>query len=63
VWQNEQEIFPIEVKSGMSGKLKSMNVFAEKYHPPYRTRVSLLPFQIREKEQFRNFPLYFSVHV
>jgi predicted AAA+ superfamily ATPase len=63
VWQSEQGLFPIEVKSGMSGKLKSMNVFTAKYHPRYRTKVSLLPLQIREKEQFRNFPLYFAVHV
>ncbi len=31
------DVFPIEIKSGWITQAKSLKVFADKYHPPYRT--------------------------
>ena len=33
-------VFPVEVKAGLSGKLKSLNVFLQKYKSKYRVRLS-----------------------
>jgi predicted AAA+ superfamily ATPase len=53
-------IYPIEVKSGLSGKLKSLQVFAEKYKAPLRVRISAYNLQIRPEEGFVNVPLYLA---
>lgn len=60
LFQNSVSISPVEVKSGKSGKLKSLNVFKEKYAPPYLTRVSSLPLSLSDDEKFRSIPLYLS---
>jgi len=53
-------VFPIEVKSGRSGKLKSLNVFAKKYNVPYRTRISARNIELNEKAKMHNYPLYLA---
>ena len=38
------EIIPIEVKSGWVTQAKSLQVFSQKYNPPYRVMMSAKPF-------------------
>jgi predicted AAA+ superfamily ATPase len=59
LFEKDGALFPIEVKSGKSGKLKSMQVFAEKYPIQIKTKASLLPLQIQKEINFQNIPLYF----
>ena len=54
------KIFPVEVKSGLSGKLKSLQVFAEKYRCAARVRISAQGLQARPAEGFLNLPLYLA---
>ena len=54
------EVLPIEVKAGLSGKLKSLNVFSQKYNSPYRTRISGRNFEFNETSKMHNYPLYLS---
>jgi len=56
VLQIENEIYPIEVKSGTNRTLKSLRSYAEKYNPKIICRVSPRNF-IRDNE-FINIPLY-----
>lgn len=50
------EIYPVEVKSGESGKLKSLNIYARKYSPKYKVRISSKNYFCRD--DFINLPLY-----
>ncbi|VAX25386.1 hypothetical protein MNBD_IGNAVI01-1862, partial [hydrothermal vent metagenome] len=54
--QLENDIYPIEVKSGTNRTLKSLRSYAEKYDPKIICRVSPRNF-IRDNE-FVNIPLY-----
>ncbi|MBN2656674.1 MAG: DUF4143 domain-containing protein [Spirochaetales bacterium] len=54
------ELFPIEVKAGLSGKLKSLNVYVSKYNPPYRTRFSARNLEINHQSQMHSYPLYLA---
>ncbi|MBL4622299.1 MAG: ATP-binding protein [Immundisolibacteraceae bacterium] len=54
------QVLPVEVKSGNSGKLKSLNVFAQKYRSPYRTRFSARNLEINQKAAMHSYPLYLS---
>ncbi len=54
------QVLPIEVKSGHSGKLKSLNSFAQKYDPPYRTRFSTRNLEINIEAAMHSYPLYLS---
>ena len=56
VIQLQNEIYPLEVKSGFSRNLKSLRSYAEKYNPKRIFRISPRNF-IQEKE-FINIPLY-----
>lgn len=49
-------ICPVEVKSGESGKLKSLGVYADKYSPKFRIRISTKNFYTNG--DFINLPLY-----
>jgi uncharacterized protein len=40
VLQNEDQIYPLEIKSGYSSRKKSLGVYDEKYHPPLLVRSS-----------------------
>ncbi len=51
-------VFPIEVKAGLSGKLKSLNVFAGRYKTPYRTRFSGRGLEINTAARMHSYPLY-----
>jgi predicted AAA+ superfamily ATPase len=53
---HDHTIMPLEVKSGLSRNVKSLRVFAEKFHPPRIYRVSPRNFECRD--DFVNFPLY-----
>lgn len=53
-------LYPIEVKSGRATRPKSLNVFAEKSHPPFRTIMSARPLVVDEAHRFANIPLYWA---
>jgi predicted AAA+ superfamily ATPase len=53
-------VYPIEVKSGLSGKLKSLNVFASKYHTPIRVRFSSQNLEINRTAGMHSYPLYMA---
>lgn len=52
------QVVPIEVKSGTSGKMKSLRVFMEKKHLHYAIRCSLENFARIENETIVILPLY-----
>ena len=54
--QVQDEIFPIEVKSGTSKNLKSLRSYANKYNPKFIYRIS--PRNFIQSEDFINIPLY-----
>ena len=54
------KVLPVEVKSGSSGKLKSLNTFAQKYAPSYRTRISAKNLEINHEAAMHSYPLYLS---
>ena len=59
VLQLQNEIYPIEVKSGTSRNLKSLRSYAEKYNPKLVYRIS--PRNFMQSKNFINIPLYASV--
>jgi hypothetical protein len=56
----EGKTIPIEVKAGLSGKLKSLNVFAQKYKPPYRVRLSARNLEINNQAGMHSYPIYLA---
>ncbi|MCP5050888.1 MAG: ATP-binding protein [bacterium] len=54
------DVYPIEVKAGHSGKLKSLNVFAEKYPIKYRTRISARNLEFNDQAKIHSYPLYLT---
>ena len=56
VVQNEEEIIPIEVKSGTNVKSVSFKFFCEKYKPVKAVRTSLADY--KQEEWMTNLPLY-----
>jgi predicted AAA+ superfamily ATPase len=56
VVQNEEEIIPIEVKSGTNVKSVSFKFFCEKYKPVKAIRTSLADY--KQEEWMTNLPLY-----
>jgi len=56
VIQKDNDIIPIEVKTGTTTKSKSLNMFAEKYRPPYSIRVSSKHFGF--ENNIKSVPLY-----
>ncbi len=52
----EGVIYPLEVKSGLATKQKSLAVYREKYQPQLSGRASLL--NLKKEKDFYNFPLY-----
>jgi predicted AAA+ superfamily ATPase len=53
---NDQAILPLEVKSGLNRNIKSLRVFADKFHPTRLYRASPRNFECRD--DFVNIPLY-----
>ena len=56
IFNNENEIIPIEVKSGLSRRKKSLNVYIEKYKPNMSIRLS--PRNFTRDGELANIPLY-----
>jgi len=56
VIQYNEDIYPIEVKSGTSRNLKSLRSYETRYHPKKIIRTS--PRNYYEKDGFINIPLY-----
>lgn len=54
--QKENRIYPLEVKSGTSLKLKSLRSYTDKYHPDHIFRAS--PRNFTQSGNFVNIPLY-----
>ena len=50
------DIIPLEVKSGINTKAKSLKTYREKYQPRVSFRASLLPY--KEQDGLINVPLY-----
>jgi predicted AAA+ superfamily ATPase len=53
---HENEILPLEVKSGLNRAIKSLWVYADKFKPPRVYRASPRNFECRDN--FLNIPLY-----
>jgi hypothetical protein len=54
------DVYPIEVKAGLSGKLKSLNIFVDKYPVKYCTRISASNLEFNKQAKIHNYPLYLS---
>ena len=53
---HDEEILPLEVKSGLNRAIKSLWVYADKFNPPRVYRTSPRNFECRDN--FGNIPLY-----
>lgn len=56
VLQEDNSIYPLEVKSGNSSKKKSLQVYNEKYRPELLIRTS--PMNLKRDDKLLNCPLY-----
>ncbi len=56
IMQYSNTIIPLEVKSGMSRKLKSLKSYTDKYSPDLAIRIS--PRNFSNADSFVNIPLY-----
>lgn len=56
IFQLNNEIYPLEVKSGTNRNLKSLRSYADKYHPKIISRTS--PRNFIDTKGFINIPLY-----
>lgn len=54
------KIIPVEIKSGWVTQAKSIKVFSEKYHPPYRTIMSAHTLHIDPHHKVHCYPLYLA---
>jgi predicted AAA+ superfamily ATPase len=54
--EKENEIYPLEVKSGLNRNIKSLRSYADKYKPKLMYRLS--PRNFIQSEDFINLPLY-----
>lgn len=60
VRQVDNDIIPVEVKAGWIAHAKSLNIFVNKYHPPYRVIMSAKPLHIDPNAQLQKLPLYLA---
>jgi hypothetical protein len=56
VFQYDNNIYPLEIKSGYSDKKKSLRIYADKYKPPLLIRSS--PMNLKKDGAILNCPLY-----
>jgi predicted AAA+ superfamily ATPase len=56
LWQTRDVILPLEVKSGVNPRSKSLRVYDERFHPPQLVRSTLL--NLRRDGRITNIPLY-----
>jgi len=55
------DIIPIEVKAGKNTRSKSLQIFTEKYHPPYRCIISAKTLRIGTgRNALHHYPLYLA---
>jgi hypothetical protein len=52
----------VEVKSGWVTQAKSLKVFAQKYHPEFRTIMSAKNLTIDPANKVHNYPVYIASH-
>jgi len=60
VRQIHGDLIPFEIKSGFVTQSKSLKVYQEKYHPPYRVILSAKKMTIDTIHHVHNYPLYLS---
>lgn len=60
VREGDGQVYPIEVKAGHSGKLKSLNVFVGRYPTRYRTRISARNLEFNDQAKLHSYPLYLT---
>jgi len=60
VVSHNEEIFPLEVKAGVSSKKKSLKIYGEKYNVNVLSRSTLMNF--KKDQNIYNYPLY-AVHL
>lgn len=51
-------VYPLECKSGVTMKTKSLKIYKEKYSPKWALRTSLLPYERNASAKTINIPLY-----
>jgi hypothetical protein len=56
----EGEVCPVEVKAGLSGKLKSLAIFAQRYPIRHRVRISARDLEINHQSGMHSYPLYLT---
>ena len=56
VIQHDGDILPLEVKSNISVRSKSLKIYDEKYHPKLNIRLSML--NLKRDGDILNIPLY-----
>lgn len=61
LWTQEGKVFPIEVKAGKSGKLKSLQLFLEEKKAPLGIKISQEPLKLRDK--VLSIPFYLTAHL
>lgn len=52
------DVYPLEVKAGVTMNAKSLKLYREKYSPKWALRTSLLPYERNEVSKTINIPLY-----
>lgn len=52
------DVFPLEVKAGVSTNAKSLRLYKEKFSPKWAIRTSLLSYERKEESSSINIPLY-----
>jgi len=60
IYPLENQILPIEVKSGWVTRSQSLNKYANKYHPPFRVTFSAKELYVDLKHHYQNYPLYMA---
>lgn len=56
----EDQVIPVEVKSGKITRSQSLKLYFEKYHPPFRATLSARPLHIDQQNQYHNYPIYMA---
>lgn len=52
------DVYPLEVKAGVTMNAKSLKLYVEKYSPKWAIRTSLLPYERNVEAKTLNIPLY-----
>ncbi|HLP57965.1 MAG TPA: AAA family ATPase [Candidatus Deferrimicrobium sp.] len=58
--QHDEDIYPLEVKAGVSKRKTSLVIYGEKFKPPILSRVTQMNF--KKEEYLLNYPLYAVSH-